>query len=42
MKEVRDLLLSLKNNGVKAPIVISEFERKEALLNKSRRIGTRS
>ena len=42
MKEVRDLLLSLKNNGVKAPIVISEFERQEALLNKSRRIGTRS
>ncbi len=42
IKDVRDLLLSLKNNGVKAPIVISEFERKEALLNKSRRIGTRS
>lgn len=42
IKDVRDLLLSLKNNGVKAPIVISEFERQEALLNKSRRIGTRS
>ena len=41
MKEVRDLLLSLKNNGVKAPIVISEFERKRELLDNSRNIGSK-
>lgn len=39
MREVRDLLSFLKNNGVKAPIVISEFDRKRELLESSRNIG---
>lgn len=39
MREIRDLLSHLKNNGVKAPIVLSEFERKRELLESSRNIG---
>lgn len=39
MREVKDLLSSLKNNGVKAPIVLSEFDRKRELLENSRNIG---
>lgn len=39
IKDVRDLLLSLKNNGVKAPIVISELDKKRELLDNSRNIG---
>ena len=39
MKEVRDLLSTLNSKGVKAPIVLSEFERKRELLDNSRNIG---
>jgi TP901 family phage tail tape measure protein len=39
--ETRDLLRDIKSNGVKAPIVISEFEKKQSLLTKSRAYGTR-
>jgi TP901 family phage tail tape measure protein len=40
--ETRDLLRHLKTNGVKAPVVVTEFEKKQALLAKSRAIGTRN
>jgi hypothetical protein len=42
LAETRDLLREIKNNGVKAPIVITEFEKKQALLTKSRALGSRS
>lgn len=39
IRETKDLLLYLKNNGVKAPIVISEFQKQQSLLEKSQNIG---
>jgi TP901 family phage tail tape measure protein len=42
LAEIRDLLRGLKENGVKAPVVITEFEKKLALLTKSRALGSRS
>lgn len=41
LRELKELLSYLKNNGVKAPIVISEFERKRELLDNSRIIGSK-
>jgi TP901 family phage tail tape measure protein len=41
LTETRDLLRGLKENGVKAPVVITEFEKKQALLAKSRALGSR-
>lgn len=41
-RDIRELLLSLKNNGVSASVVLSDLQRKQDLLNKSQRIGTRS
>lgn len=42
MKEVRDLLTYLKDNGIIASVVLSDLQRQQDLLNKSQRIGTRS
>jgi hypothetical protein len=42
LAETRDLLRDLKTNGVKAPVVISEFEKKQALRNHSRTLGSRN
>jgi hypothetical protein len=42
LTETRDLLRGLKENGVKAPVVITEFEKKQAILTKSRNYGSRS
>jgi TP901 family phage tail tape measure protein len=42
LTETRDLLRDLKTNGVKAPVVITEFEKKQALLAKSRALGSRN
>lgn len=39
IRETKDLLLYLKNNGVKAPIVISEFQKQQSLLETSQNIG---
>lgn len=39
--ELRELLRDLKENGVKAPIVLSELEKKKALTEKSRNLGRR-
>ena len=39
IRDVRDLLSHLKNNGVKAPIVYSEIEKKRELMESSRNIG---
>lgn len=39
IRETKDLLLFLKNNGVKAPIVISEFQKQQRLLETSQNIG---
>lgn len=39
--ELRDLLLHIKTNGVKAPIVLSELQRKQELLNASQKIGSK-
>ncbi len=41
IRETKDLLLFLKNNGVKAPIVISEFQKQQRLLETSQNIGRR-
>lgn len=41
MTELRDLLQHLKTNGVKAPIVLSELQRKQELLNSSQKIGSK-
>lgn len=41
MTELRDLLQHLKTNGVKAPIVLSELQRKQELLNESQKIGSK-
>lgn len=41
MTELRDLLQHLKTNGVKAPIVLSELQRKQELLNASQKIGSK-
>jgi hypothetical protein len=41
LTETRDLLRVLRDNGVKAPVVITEFEKKQALLTKSRALGSR-
>mgnify|MGYP000947695178 CR=1 FL=1 len=41
MTELRDLLQHLKTNGVKAPIVLSELQRKQELLNVSQQIGSK-
>lgn len=41
LHEVRDLLYYLKNNGVKAPVVLSELQRKQELLNTSQKIGSK-
>lgn len=41
-RDIRGLLLYLKNNGVNASVVLSDLQRKQDLLNKSQRIGTRS
>ena len=42
LTETRDLLYEIKTNGVKAPVVITEFEKKQALLAKSRALGSRA
>jgi TP901 family phage tail tape measure protein len=42
LTETRDLLRGLKENGVKAPVVITEFEKKQALRTKSRNYGSRN
>ncbi len=41
MKDVRALLQYLKDNGVNAPIVLSELEKKQALVKKSISLGSR-
>lgn len=41
MRDIRNLLADLKSNGVKAPIVLSELQRKQEILNKSQRIGSK-
>jgi hypothetical protein len=42
LAETRNLLRELKTNGVKAPVVLSELEKKQALLTKSRNLGSRN
>ncbi len=42
LKDLRDLLSSLKNDGIPASVVLTELQRKQDLLSKSRKIGTRS
>lgn len=39
--DIKDLLQYLKDYGVKAPIVLSDLQRKQELLKKSQNIGTR-
>lgn len=41
LKDIRDLLSYLKTNGVKAPIVLTDIQRKQELLNKSQKIGSK-
>jgi hypothetical protein len=41
MKEVRDLLSYLKNNGVDAWVVLSQLQKQQALLEKSQKLGSR-
>lgn len=41
LRDLRDLLSFLKTNGVKAPIVLSELQRKQSLLQKSQKIGSK-
>lgn len=41
LRDLRDLLSYLKTNGVKAPIVLSELQRKQSLLQKSQKIGSK-
>jgi TP901 family phage tail tape measure protein len=41
MKDVRGLLVSLINEGVKAPVVLSELQKQQELLKKSEQLGSR-
>lgn len=41
LKEVKDLLKNLKTHGVKAPVVLSELQRKQELLSNSQKIGSK-
>jgi TP901 family phage tail tape measure protein len=41
MKDVRDLLTSLKTNGVDAWVVLSQLQKQQALLEKSEKLGSR-
>ena len=41
LTDLKDLLHSLKTNGVKAPVVLSELQRKQELLNVSQKIGSK-
>ena len=41
LKEVKDLLKHLKTHGVKAPVVLSELQRKQELLSNSQKIGSK-
>ncbi|MDD3404509.1 MAG: hypothetical protein PHQ72_14340, partial [Hespellia sp.] len=41
-RDIRELLLYLKNNPLRASVVLSDLQRKQDLLNKSQQIGTRS
>lgn len=41
MYQIRDLLQHLTTNGVKAPVVLSDLQRKQELLNSSRQIGSK-
>lgn len=42
LKELLDLLKSLKDDGIPASVVLSEVQRKQAMLLKSRKIGSKS
>lgn len=39
IREMKDLLVYLKNNGVKAPVVLSEFQKQQKLMETSQNIG---
>ncbi len=39
IRETKNLLVYLKDNGVKAPVVLSEFQKQQKLMEKSQNIG---
>lgn len=41
MEKFANAIINMNENGVKAPIVLSDFEKKQALLEQSRQIGTK-
>lgn len=41
IRETKDFLSYLKENGVKAPIVLSDLQRRQELLDKSQKIGSK-